>query len=50
MPWKALAQIGLALFVVLALGGMLYFLSVTLVAAPIFDAVPPESMGPGYPP
>jgi hypothetical protein len=50
MPRKALAQIGLALFVVLALGGMLYFLSVTLIAAPIFDDVPPQAMGPGYPP
>jgi hypothetical protein len=50
MPRKTLVQIGLALFVLLALGGMLYFLSVALVAAPIFDDVPPEAMGPGYPP
>jgi hypothetical protein len=50
MPEKALAQIGLALFVVLALGGMLYFLSVTLATAPLFDDVAPETMGPGYPP
>jgi hypothetical protein len=50
MARKALAEIGLALFVVLALGGMLYFLSVTLATAPLFDDVAPEAMGPGYPP
>jgi hypothetical protein len=47
---KALAQIGLALFVILALGGMLYFLSVALVAALVFNDIPPGAIGPGYPP
>jgi hypothetical protein len=50
VSWKTLTQISLALFVVLALGGMLYFISVTLATSPLFDDVPPDAMGPGYPP
>jgi hypothetical protein len=48
--WNALTQISLALFVVLALGGMLYFSSDTLATSRLFDDVPADAMGPGYPP
>jgi hypothetical protein len=50
MHWKALVQIGLALIVILALGGMLYFFSITLATSSPFDDVPPDAIGPGYPP
>jgi hypothetical protein len=49
VSWK-LTQISLTLFVVLVLGGMLYFSSVELATSPIFDDVPADAMGAGYPP
>ena len=46
---NSLVELALFLFIAFTLGGMLYFLSVTLVAAPVFDNVAPDADAMRYP-
>jgi hypothetical protein len=50
MRWKTLIQVGLVCAGVIALGGILYFFAITLATSSLFDYVPPDAIGPGYPP
>jgi hypothetical protein len=46
---NSLTEMALILFVAITLGGMLYLLSVTLVAAPVFSNVAPDADALRYP-
>ena len=46
---NSLVEMALILFITFTLGGMLYFLSATLVAAPVFDNAAPDADAMRYP-